>query len=486
MVDDEEQEELRCTGSDVEIEEYTDTEESPYVTYQTTDKLFDTDRAGWQKFSFIATLLILVVSITFLIIAYPLYLNSISTVSNAYTGLIFSALSSTCILGIIWFIVERVSPPPALIPNSMKIKIPRCALLKISLIYAFSGIVVTLSLDQNKVLCHLQDPVKGITLVFSLVYYFFFCRKMMSLQRIFSSTTIIVGLFISVDYGLCDEFRCRGREVSPHTASVRESWGVRAVWTFVYVGALAAFAMFFTLLEGHYTTEQQNMCHVMANQQNSFLYTVSRLVSSRDIRRRGSEEEGGRLLHVTDPDPTIKPKHFPKPPILETLFYIHLIAFFAILTMCWLDTLPGIGRGLSPVELYRTVEHGLTCHFKNTESCSNISIHGWTFLTAYTIFSISVLNFLSMCESAVFTVAAATVSLPLSGIWWSIYKMDIGVHGGFISWSPGVTGELICALLGLPVVLLGLGLLVRSHFRDTQSSYLTMQPPDVQCDPSQR
>ena len=74
----------------------------------------------------------------------------------------------------------------------------------------------------------------------------------MSLQRIFSSTTIIVGLFISVDYGLCDEFRCRGRDVSAH---VRGSWGVKAIWTFVYVGSLAAFAMFFTLLEGHYTTE---------------------------------------------------------------------------------------------------------------------------------------------------------------------------------------------------------------------------------------
>ncbi|XP_076300500.1 uncharacterized protein LOC143218859 [Lasioglossum baleicum] len=485
MVDDEEQEELRCTGSDVEIEEYTDTEESPYVAYQTSDKLFDTDRAGWQKFSFIATLLAVVVSITFLIITYPLYLESVSAASNAYTGLLFTALSSTCILGMVWFIAGRVSPPPALIPNSMKIRIPRCALLKISFVYALSGILITLCLDESRVLCHLQDPIKGITLVFSLVYYFFFCRKMMSLQRIFSSTTIIVGLFISVDYGLCDEFRCRGREVSAHTASLRGSWGVRAIWTFVYVGSLAAFAMFFTLLEGHYTTEQQNMCQI-ASQQNSFLYTVSRLVSSRDIRRRGSEEEGGRLLHVTDPDPTVKPKHIPKPPILETLFYIHLIAFFAILSMCWLDTLPGIGRGLSPVELYRAMEHGITCHFRNPESCASIASHGWTFLIAYTVFTISALNFLSMNESAVFTVATATVSLPLSGIWWSIYKMQVGADGGFIVWSPGVTGELICALLGLPVVLLGLGLLVRSHLRDTQPCYLTMQPPDVQYEPSQR
>ncbi|XP_032667239.1 uncharacterized protein LOC116842314 isoform X1 [Odontomachus brunneus] len=488
MMDDEEQEELRCTGSDVEIEEYTDTEESPYVAYQAGDKLFDTDRENWQKFRFLASLVSVAVSVTVLVISYPLYLESVGAVSSAYTGLLFTALCSACILGVVYFVVDRVSPPPPLIPNSLRVKIPCDDLLKIGFLYATSGVFISLSLDRNRVLCHLQDPIKGITLVFSLVYYFFFCRKMMSLQRIFSSTTIIVGLFISVDYGLCDEFRCRGREVSSHTtATMKGPWGIRVLWTFVYVGGLAAFAMFFTMLERHYTTAQQNVCQMLTTQHNSFLYTVSRLVSSRDIRRRGSEEEGGRLLHVTDPDPTIKPKNYPKPPVLRTLFYIHVIAFFAILAVCWLDTVPGFGRGLSPVELYRTVEHGVVCHFKGGKLCSNVSSHGWTFLFAYVVFSISMLNFLSLCESAVFSVAVATVSLPLSGIWWSIYKMDIGLHGaGSISWSPSVTGELICALLGLPVVLLGLGLLVRSHFRDTQLPYQTIQSPDIQRAPCHR
>lgn len=87
-------------------------------------------------------------------------------------------------------------------------------------------------------------------------------------------------------------------------------------------------------------------------------------------------------------------------------------------------------QGLSPVELYRTVEHGLMCHFKGGKLCSNVSSHGWTFIFAYVAFSISALSFLSLCESAVFSVATATVSLPLSGIWWSIYRMDVGLHGG--------------------------------------------------------
>lgn len=77
----------------------------------------------------------------------------------------------------------------------------------------------------------------------------------MSLQRIFSSTTIVVGLFISVDYGLCDEFRCRGRETSARAISVKATWGVKAVWTFVYVGGLALYSIYYTLLERYYTTE---------------------------------------------------------------------------------------------------------------------------------------------------------------------------------------------------------------------------------------
>ena len=87
-------------------------------------------------------------------------------------------------------------------------------------------------------------------------------------------------------------------------------------------------------------------------------------------------------------------------------------------------------QGLSPKELLDTIQHGLVCHLRSGNSCSNVADHGWIFLISYVIFAISTVNFLSMCESAVFTVAATTVSLPLSGIWWSIYKMDVGANGG--------------------------------------------------------
>lgn len=72
----------------------------------------------------------------------------------------------------------------------------------------------------------------------------------MGLQRIFSTTTIIVGLFISVDYGLCDEFRCRGneRERRSDDAGVW-TWQTHSIWAAVYIAGLFLFATFFTLLD---------------------------------------------------------------------------------------------------------------------------------------------------------------------------------------------------------------------------------------------
>lgn len=88
MEDDDQEEELRCTtGSDVDIEEYSDTEDSIYTTYEQSDKLFDMDQPCWQKFLFLVTLSIVIVSITASIISYPLYHESISVASSAYAGI---------------------------------------------------------------------------------------------------------------------------------------------------------------------------------------------------------------------------------------------------------------------------------------------------------------------------------------------------------------------------------------------------------------
>lgn len=76
----------------------------------------------------------------------------------------------------------------------------------------------------------------------------------MGLQRIFSATTAVVGLFISVDYGLCDEFRCRGKDVVTSDTKVMTGWQDRAVWTLMYVIGVALWTLHLSLLEGYVVT----------------------------------------------------------------------------------------------------------------------------------------------------------------------------------------------------------------------------------------
>lgn len=83
----------------------------------------------------------------------------------------------------------------------------------------------------------------------------------MGLQRIFSATTAVVGLFISVDYGLCDEFRCRGADVGNTSTTTITSeiannvgWQGRAVWTLFYVIGVALWTLHLSMLEAHVIT----------------------------------------------------------------------------------------------------------------------------------------------------------------------------------------------------------------------------------------
>lgn len=72
----------------------------------------------------------------------------------------------------------------------------------------------------------------------------------MGLQKIFSATTAVVGLFISVDYGLCDEFRCRGVDLGSTVIQPTTGWQGHAVWTILYIAGLALWTLHLSLLEG--------------------------------------------------------------------------------------------------------------------------------------------------------------------------------------------------------------------------------------------
>lgn len=129
-----------------------------------------------NKLQFLTIGILLIISSTFLTILLPLYLEAVNVRSDAYTLVQFVTMSAVFMLIACTVIQQRFCEKNPTI-NIFKPPIELTHMIKIGVVYALSGFMVVYSVDRKRVMCHLQDPIKGIVLVFSLVYYFFFCRK---------------------------------------------------------------------------------------------------------------------------------------------------------------------------------------------------------------------------------------------------------------------------------------------------------------------
>lgn len=101
-------------------------------------------------------------------------------------------------------------------------------------------------------------------------------------------------------------------------------------------------------------------------------------------------------------------------------------------------------------------------------NCGRTQIYGIVLLVVYLLFAACLINFLIISESAVFTVCVVTGALPLIGIFWSLFEVSFDESDQTVGliWSPEVSGELICSLLGCPIVFLGIALLCRANFNE--------------------
>ncbi|GLG99001.1 Uncharacterized protein GBIM_05544 [Gryllus bimaculatus] len=502
-MEDEEHEDLLIRASS-DNEDFTDNEDAfassrrSYLQHENLSSLC------FERIKFICLGIVLVLSSTALLILLPLYLETVNVYSDAYTMLVFICFVTTVIILLMGCLLGRLL-------NQLKVmlSIPfsLSRVYRFGLAYGLGGFLLLYAVDRKRVMCHLQDPIKGIVLVFSLVYYFFFCKKMMGLQQIFCSTTIVVGLFVSVDYGLCDEFRCRGNEREHRSEDAGSwSWQVHSLWTVLYIVALALWTLHSTLLEG-FLVMQQGILYMGPG--SSLLSTVSRLVSTRDsssstVRHsrpllQATEEDGDfsslpqsqseRNTAVLDQHRQVaymKPLVITgsRPSAISIALWIHIVSLQLLIALCWTDMIPSFGKGSSASEFWSFFTSGFLCHFGvqsnnahngtnmislETETCKQMALYAWPFIISYTIFSLSFVQFLIISESSVFTVAMTTAALPLGSIWWSIFRMaplESTNLQNLLQWSPSVTGELICSILGLPVVVVGLAILYKSHFQD--------------------
>lgn len=66
----------------------------------------------------------------------------------------------------------------------------------------------------------------------------------MSLERTFCAITVIVGVFISVDFGICDKFRCNG---ASRPASVTPK--LHFLYVLLYLFSHGIWVLHFTFIE---------------------------------------------------------------------------------------------------------------------------------------------------------------------------------------------------------------------------------------------
>lgn len=136
-----------------------------------------------NKLGFICVGILLILSATFLTILLPMYLEAVNVKGDAYTLIQFVTMSTIFVL-IVMLLLKRKFCRRAQDLVIFKPPVEWSKIIKLGLMYAISGFMVVYAVDRKRVMCHLQDPIKGIVLIFSLVYYFFFCRKSESLYSL--------------------------------------------------------------------------------------------------------------------------------------------------------------------------------------------------------------------------------------------------------------------------------------------------------------
>lgn len=128
------------------------------------------------KVEFFVVKLTLIFSSMFLMVLLPLLIEAINVASDAYNMILITNLLSVVIAFTILLILKNVCPHYKSL-KVFKLPVNWLKILEIGIVYGLSGFMVVYAVDRKRVVCHIQDPVKGVILIFSLLYYFFFCRR---------------------------------------------------------------------------------------------------------------------------------------------------------------------------------------------------------------------------------------------------------------------------------------------------------------------
>ncbi|XP_049796929.1 uncharacterized protein LOC126213297 [Schistocerca nitens] len=389
-----------------------------------------------------ALALMLALSSAVAVVLLPLYLDTVASVGDAYTALLFTTIgSSAVLLPVAWVAggvrvggygsagIAGYAPPSVRFRLRLQPRRRWLVPLRDGSLLAVAGFLTLSALQEKRVPCHAQDPLKGLIMVVAIVHYFFFSHRVVCLRQLFLSTGAAVGLFVACDYALCDGYRCRGwerdggREQDEGPPLGR---GLRAAWLVAYLTGLTVW----TLVAGALSEGGER-----------------------------PSTPGAALLHAGR---------------------LHATALPLTLFLFVLELVPGIAGAAvrAAPSLWGAQWAGLAAHFSH----GGVAGTAWPWLVAYcSAAACSALLLRRLRVSSVLVLGAACGGVPLASLWWSLFRVRYNgkppLGFGLVEWHPNLaTGEAISALLGLPLVAAATVLALRAHLSARKG---TAREPDA-------
>ncbi|XP_045609015.1 uncharacterized protein [Procambarus clarkii] len=377
----------------------------------------------------------LVVITAALVILLPVYLESVNVAGDAYSALIFISIFTA--LPIVLFVQLHYSyfcQISRLGPTSPSV------ILKTGMFHGMAVLMIVYALDRKRVVCHAQEPLMGLLVMYMIIIYFFYKGPELSSPKMFSLCGVLGGLFLAMDFQLNNLYLCHGHtRLGPEDDGGSWSSQAHALWTIVYAAALFLFTLSWLLLEKEVLTKKPGTGGL------SLVSTVSGGMAApgSDAEALITSRSGGVIVTL------------PLQNSSNAKWGIHLVWFTlaslaTIMMLFWTDFFTALGKAGSPQEFVKLTSGGLHCHFHWGGECGSTALYGWLMAVLHVAFLVLVGRVLAASHSMIFTLATTAVALPVQALWWALFT--IGGPLGML-WHPQVTGELIFSLMGLPIMI---------------------------------
>jgi hypothetical protein len=133
--------------------------------------------------------------------------------------------------------------------------------------------------------------------------------------------------------------------------------------------------------------------------------------------------------------------------VFNAVLWFHITSWAFIASLFWTEFIPGFGIGKNG----DSAPHFLSVVWSSFDKCFHDGC-SWWLITALFVFSQSFTYVILLTQSSMMAICISCFGFPIIGVWWSIFQVN--PHNMFV-WMPVYTGELVCSLLGFPLILAG-------------------------------